>query len=445
MNWNVRPRLALPALIMSRATTFTFVVATFLFCAQDLVAQGVMISTGSLPAGVVNAAYSQTLTAINGSKPYTWSVASGFLPAGLALAPSTGVISGTPTAEGTSSFRVRVTTSSLQPDEKNFNIMINRASVTTGGADLQIKTQSLSSGLQNSAYTQQLDATGGSTPYTWSVTGGPLPQGLALTPAGILQGTPTAAGSAKIQIRVTDSSGTNVKQDFTIVIAPPLGSLSFTGLPPMVNPAQQLPLALSISKASPVMISGTLSIAFAASAAAPGDDPAVQFSTGGRSLNFTVPANGVAALLPSQLSLLTGTVAGTITITGRIQNGPANLLLASVGVRSMIPQIRSVAASRVSDGLKVQITGYSTERSITAIDFAFDVRTAVGTQRVNLSRSVEQQFRTWYQSQASLPFGSTFLFEQSFGVQGDSTAIDAVTVTLTNGQGSAISSRVAIQ
>ena len=236
----------------------------------------------------------------------------------------------------------------------------------------------------------------------------------------------------------------NDKQEFTIVIAPPIGSLTLTGVPAMVNPAQQLPLALSLSRASPVAISGTLNIAFASSAAVPADDPAVQFSTGGRSINFTfLPTPPF--LLPSQSSLLTGTVAGTITMIGRIQNGPANLLLASAGVRSLIPQIKSVTANRVTDGLKVQITGYSSERRLTTIDFAFDVRTAAGMQRVNLSRSVEQDFRTWYQSQASLPFGSTFLFEQSFGVQGDLTGIDAVTITLTNGQGSATSSRVAFQ
>ena len=114
-----------------------------------------MITTGSLPAGVVNVAYSQTLTATNGLGRYTWSIVSGSLPAGLVLGPSTGVISGTPAAEGTSNVRVRVTTSSGQPDEKNFNIAINRAPVTTGAGNLKIKTESLSPGFQNSAYVQQ--------------------------------------------------------------------------------------------------------------------------------------------------------------------------------------------------------------------------------------------------------------------------------------------------
>jgi hypothetical protein len=57
------------------------------------------VSTTSLADGVVGAAYSQTLKAVNGIAPYSWSIASGTLPAGLTLS-SAGVISGTPTAAG---------------------------------------------------------------------------------------------------------------------------------------------------------------------------------------------------------------------------------------------------------------------------------------------------------------------------------------------------------
>jgi hypothetical protein len=187
-----------------------------------------------------------------------------------------------------------------------------------------------------------------------------------------------------------------------------------------------------------------LSIAFKPAAAAPADDPAVQFSTGGRTLSFTFPPNSTSAVLPPQLMLLTGTVAGVITITGGIQNGPSSMPVASVEVRSLAPQITSVTASRVSGGLRVQIIGYSTERRVTNAEFGFDIRAADGTQRVSLSRPVDREFDTWYQSPESLPFGGTFLFEQVFGVQGDANVIDGVTITLTNGLGSTTSSRAAV-
>ncbi|MDV7244480.1 MULTISPECIES: Ig domain-containing protein [Rhodococcus] len=66
------------------------------------------ITTASLPGGTVSVAYSQTLTVTGGTGTKTWSVVTGSLPAGLTLNASTGVISGTPTAAGTSNFTVQV-------------------------------------------------------------------------------------------------------------------------------------------------------------------------------------------------------------------------------------------------------------------------------------------------------------------------------------------------
>jgi len=68
------------------------------------------VSTTSLADGSVGTAYSQTLTATGGTAPYTWTVATGTLPAGLNLSAA-GTISGTPTAAGTASFTVSVTDS----------------------------------------------------------------------------------------------------------------------------------------------------------------------------------------------------------------------------------------------------------------------------------------------------------------------------------------------
>ena len=68
----------------------------------------VIITTTSLPNGVVGNAYSATLTATGGLPPYTWSISSGSLPTGLTLNSGTGVISGTPTVTGTSNFTVKV-------------------------------------------------------------------------------------------------------------------------------------------------------------------------------------------------------------------------------------------------------------------------------------------------------------------------------------------------
>ncbi len=68
------------------------------------------VTTTSLPGGNVSVAYSATLTAGSGKKPYTWSI-TGSLPPGLSLNATTGVISGTPTGTGTFTFTVKVTDS----------------------------------------------------------------------------------------------------------------------------------------------------------------------------------------------------------------------------------------------------------------------------------------------------------------------------------------------
>ena len=62
------------------------------------------ITTASLPSGIMDAAYSATLIANGGTSPYTWSIIDGSLPPGLTLNPSSGTITGTPSATGSVSF-----------------------------------------------------------------------------------------------------------------------------------------------------------------------------------------------------------------------------------------------------------------------------------------------------------------------------------------------------
>ncbi|HEY2327305.1 MAG TPA: G1 family glutamic endopeptidase [Gaiellaceae bacterium] len=61
--------------------------------------QAPAVSTASLPEGTLGAAYSAQLAATGGKPPYSWSLAGGTLPAGVALDP-TGLLSGTPSVPG---------------------------------------------------------------------------------------------------------------------------------------------------------------------------------------------------------------------------------------------------------------------------------------------------------------------------------------------------------
>jgi hypothetical protein len=87
--------------------TLAVAVATTVTATFNTTTTGVTITTTTLPGGTVNAAYSATLAATGGTGTYTWSVVTGTLPAGVALNATTGVVSGTPTAAGTSNFTVQ--------------------------------------------------------------------------------------------------------------------------------------------------------------------------------------------------------------------------------------------------------------------------------------------------------------------------------------------------
>lgn len=169
----------------------------------------ITITTTSLNSGTVGTAYSAALTAsITGAN---WSVIRGTLPARLSLNSSTGVISGTPTTAGTSTFTVRAVYGSAS-DEKQFTLTINSPVPT-----LRITTTSLPDGRTNSPYSANLTAS--ITGATWSVSSGSLPDGLALTSStGAISGTPTKAGTYTFTVKAVYGSQ-SAEKAFTVNIA----------------------------------------------------------------------------------------------------------------------------------------------------------------------------------------------------------------------------------
>ena len=170
------------------------------------------ITTGSLPNGTVGVSYSQTLSVTGGTSPYNWSITSGSLPAGLSLSPS-GVVSGTPTsAVGPTSITFQVTDLTSATASKSLSITI--------ATPLSISTSSLPNGTMGTAYSQTLTATGGTSPYNWSINSGSLPAGLSLSSSGVISGTPTAAGSpTSVTFKVTDANSLTATQSLSITTA----------------------------------------------------------------------------------------------------------------------------------------------------------------------------------------------------------------------------------
>jgi hypothetical protein len=91
------------------------------------------ITTSSLPNGSVGTKYHEQLAASGGNAPYTWSVEKGFgkLPAGLTLNASTGVISGKPTSDQTSTFVIEVTDTTTTSSPHHDNVAWAILSITT--------------------------------------------------------------------------------------------------------------------------------------------------------------------------------------------------------------------------------------------------------------------------------------------------------------------------
>src|SRR5262249_37227326 len=157
-----------------------------------------------------NSFYSFTMSGSGGRTPYTWSATG--LPNGLSM--TAGLISGTPTVAGTSSVSVTLRDADGKTDNRNLMLTIyTPLTITTGG---------LPEGTVGSAYSQTLVASGGQTPYTWSLVSGSLPAGLNLSAAGAISGTPSAAGTSSFTVAVGDASSQSATKNLTIVINPAL-------------------------------------------------------------------------------------------------------------------------------------------------------------------------------------------------------------------------------
>ena len=159
------------------------------------------ILPSTLPEAQVDEFYTTTLVS-TAATPYTWAITAGALPDGLNLDTSTGVISGEPTTAGSYSFYVTVTDVSGTSPPQGFVINVTQTPLT-------FLTTSLPDATEDRSYSEYVNVTGGTSPYTWAIVSGSLPDGLALTTStGLIHGDPDddTAGTYSFVIRVTDSS-----------------------------------------------------------------------------------------------------------------------------------------------------------------------------------------------------------------------------------------------
>ena len=180
------------------------------------------ITSTVMANGIVGTTYSSAIASSGGVPPLTWSVPPGTLPHGLELNTSSGLITGTPTTPGVTTFFPTVSDSALPPQHASSAKGVTISVITV--AALQAVTPPLPSGDVAVGYNASLVATGGVPPYTWSMTSGQLPSGLKLDPTtGIISGTPILATTpptpTNFTVQVEDSNSTkSTPQALSIVI-----------------------------------------------------------------------------------------------------------------------------------------------------------------------------------------------------------------------------------
>ena len=198
--------------------------ATFLLVAEDTLSQDAVesesiaiavdptITSTPAPGGETGAAYEALPTVSGGTAPFAWSVTGGSLPDGVVLDTTTGAITGMPTVPGTTTFTLVVTDGLGQQATQDESIDV--ANVPA------IVSPALAGGEAGATYDAAPSVAYGTGPFTWSVTGGSLPDGLSLDPStGEITGIPTSSGTFDFDLQVTDADSESAGQAEAITIA----------------------------------------------------------------------------------------------------------------------------------------------------------------------------------------------------------------------------------
>lgn len=154
----------------------------------------------SCPAssGAYNQPYSSAV-GVSGNPPYSSFAVTGQLPQGLSLNPATGTLIGTPQQYGSFpvTFSARDTTGLTGSRACTIQVLPPPLSLACPAVD----------GTVNLSYASGIAATGGTSPYQYSIVSGTVPPGLNFNPTtGLISGSPTSAGSYAADFRVTDSA-----------------------------------------------------------------------------------------------------------------------------------------------------------------------------------------------------------------------------------------------
>jgi len=200
------------------------------------------ITTSALPPGKAGSAYSQALAASGRIAPYTWSIASGSLPAGLSLDPATGVISGTPTAAGVSTFAIQVADSESIPATAVASFSLTIAAKVASSTTLTSSSATVGTGM-SVTFTATASGSGGVPTGTVTFYNGTASIGAVTLASGIATLTTSFPTAGTATIQATYGGDANFTQSTSAPLTETIVTPGFTA---SVNPTSlTLPLASS--------------------------------------------------------------------------------------------------------------------------------------------------------------------------------------------------------
>ena len=230
-------------------------------------------------------------------------------------------------------------------------------------------------------------------------------------------------------------------------------SSSFTGASGTQQPFTQPTIGLSLSAPYPVDLQGAVtmldtSLYFAA-------DPAVQFSTGGRTATFTIPANTLQAVFANGATLIafqTGTVASVLTFTPSFLIGTSNVTppnppVLTVTVPALAPvELSASLSGRTLTSFTVTLHGYTTTRNINKVMVQLTPTSGSNLSATTFTADVSPAAQSFFQTGAGQATGGQFNLDLPFSLSNGSTSsnsttdltkeVQSVSVTVSNEIGS---------
>jgi hypothetical protein len=199
-------------------------------------------------------------------------------------------------------------------------------------------------------------------------------------------------------------------------------------------------VSLKLANPYPVAVAGTLLLTVGGNLPS---DPSVQFSSGGRSVTFVIPANGTNAIFTDQgeqIQLQTGTVASTITLTpsfatqaGGVDLTPKSPTSLKFTVASAAPTlVAAVAGSETTGSFILTVTGFSTTRTLNTLTVQFAAAAGFTIPTTPFNIDLHAAAAVWFQSSASLAFGGQFTVTVPFTLHGTVSATQTLLGSLTS-------------